>query len=134
MKKTIKKKKTPVKKKTTARKKPVKSRKSKVPAKKVKKTKLARSARAYGVVKTARLKKIGKVTHYFNHIKVAVLKLGSPLSLGQKINFQGATTDFSQTVSSMQIDHVQVKKAPKGKSIGLKVPKRVREGDLVFLA
>ena len=102
------------------------ARNAKAPARKIKKSKPA--------AKTAKPKKIGKVTHFFNHLKVAVLKLGAPLSLGQKIQFQGATTDFSQVVSSMQIDHQPIKKAAKGKSIGLKVSKRVREGDQVLLA
>ena len=78
--------------------------------------------------------KLGKVIHYYNHIKVGIVKLSSPLLSGQKVQFKGATTDFSQAASSIQINHVAVKKAKKGQVIGLKVSKRVRQGDEVFVA
>ncbi len=78
--------------------------------------------------------KIGKVIHYYNQIKVGIVKLSAPLSEGQKIQFRGATTDFFQVAKSIQINHAQVKKAAKGKVIGLKVAKRVRSGDVVFKA
>lgn len=77
---------------------------------------------------------IGVVTHRFSKINVAVLKLSAPLSTGDSIRFQGHTTEFSQTVSSMQIDHEQVKQAKKGQEIGLLVKKRVRVNDKVFKA
>ncbi len=78
--------------------------------------------------------RLGKVVHYYNHIKVGIVKLSAPLLSGQKVQFKGVTTDFLQTVKSIQIDHVQVKKAAKGKVVGLKVAKRVRNGDAVFKA
>jgi glutamine amidotransferase PdxT len=78
-------------------------------------------------------KKIGKVTHYFSEIKVAVIKLKEPLKEGDKIKITGGEdTDFSQQIKSMQIDHEKVKTAKKGKSIGLKVSKKVREGYIVW--
>lgn len=78
--------------------------------------------------------KFGKVVHYYNHIKVGIVKLSAPILTGQKVHFKGATTDFSQSVSSMQINHEAVKKARKGQVIGLKVSKRVRHGDLMYKA
>ncbi len=77
-------------------------------------------------------KKIGEVTHYFNHIDVAVVKLSGSLKQGDKIRLKGATTDFEEDVKSMQIEHKQVKEAGKGKAVGLKVKERVREGDAVY--
>jgi putative protease len=78
-------------------------------------------------------KKLGKVTHYFSEIKVAVIKLSDNLKEGDKIRITGGEdTDFSQQVKSIQIDHKKVKTAKKGKSIGLKVSKKVREGYKVF--
>ncbi len=82
---------------------------------------------------TKKEKKIGKITHYFSEIKVAVIKLADSLKEGDKIRITGGEdTDFSQQVKSMQIDHEKVKTAKKGKSIGLKVPKKVREGYIVW--
>jgi len=75
---------------------------------------------------------VGKVTHFFSKINVAVVELTAPLSVGDKVRIQGPTTDFEQTVQSMQIEHEDVKTAKKGQSIGLKVDERVRENDTVY--
>ena len=78
-------------------------------------------------------KKIGKIAHYFSNIKVAVIKLSSPLKIGDTIKITGGeNTDFKQKVKSMQIDHEKVKIAKKGKSIGLKIDEKVREGYNVY--
>ncbi len=80
-----------------------------------------------------RVKPIGVVTHFYNEIKVAIIKFKKPVKAGIKVNISGATTNFSQVLSSMQYDHKPIVVAPKGKEIGVKVGKRVREGDSVFL-
>jgi len=78
------------------------------------------------------LVEVGKVAHFFSKISVAVVELSATLSVGDKIAVKGPTTDFEQTVESMQIEHANVKKAEKGQSIGLKVNERVRERDTVY--
>lgn len=78
------------------------------------------------------LRKVGKVTHFFTNIGVAVVELSGTMAVGDKILFQGSTTDFEQTVSSMQIEHKSLTTAQAGQSIGLKVTGRVREGDVVY--
>ncbi len=78
------------------------------------------------------LKEIGKVTHYFTKIGVAVIELTGKLSVGDRIFIQGSTTDLEQAVASMQIEHKNVAAAQSGQSIGLKVERRVREGDRVY--
>ncbi|MBD3282423.1 MAG: translation elongation factor-like protein [Candidatus Portnoybacteria bacterium] len=76
---------------------------------------------------------IGEITHYFAKIKVAVVKIKKKtLEVGDKIHIKGATTDFEQPVKSMQVDHKDVEKAKKGDDVGMKVKKRVREGDEVY--
>ena len=78
-------------------------------------------------------KPVGKVTHYYGHIKVGVIKLASPLKVGDEIRILGGeNTDFSQKISSMQIDHEKISKAKKGDAVGLKVSKKVREGYKVY--
>jgi len=79
-----------------------------------------------------KLKEVGRVTHYFTRISVAVVELSDKLSVGDKILIQGATTNFEQTVQSMQIEHKNITTAEAGQSIGLKVEQRVREGDKVY--
>ena len=78
-------------------------------------------------------KPIGQVTHFFTHIKVAVIKFKVPFRAGGAVRFKGATTDFAQNLSSMQYDHKPIAVAKKGQGVGVKVVKRVREGDMVFV-
>ncbi len=78
-------------------------------------------------------KPIGEVTHYFGDISVAIVKFKQEVPVGAILAFQGHTTDFSQSVSSMQYDHKPVQSAPKGREVGIKVKDKVRVGDMVFL-
>lgn len=78
-------------------------------------------------------KPIGEVTHYYGGLGVAIVKFNQEVSDGANITFQGVTTDFSQDLISMELDRKPILKAPKGKEIGVKVSKKVREGDRVFL-
>lgn len=80
----------------------------------------------------SQLKEVGRVTHYFSKIGVAVLELSDKLSVGDRILIRGMTTNIEQTVDSMQIDRVDIESAEAGKSVGLKVEDRVREGDSVY--
>ena len=78
-------------------------------------------------------KLIGKITHYFGKIQVAIIELTDAIKIGDKVRIKGNSTDFEQEVDSMQIDHANVEKAKKGESIGIKVGETVREGDEVYL-
>lgn len=75
---------------------------------------------------------IGIVEHFFGEINVAAIKLRKPLKVGDKIHIKGHTTDLSQMVDSMQIEHQSVTDAPSGSDIGIKVTDRVREHDVVY--
>lgn len=77
-------------------------------------------------------KEIGKITHYFTKIKVAVIQLSGKLKEGDKIHIKGATTDFKQPVKSMQVEHEKIKEAKPGDDVGLKVKDAVREMDVVY--
>lgn len=107
---------------------------AKKPAKRkaTKKVSKKKTARNTAPQKPSPRKPIGVVTHFYNAIKVAIVKFKKPVKTGVKLQFKGATTDFSETVKSMQYDHKPVAIAPKSKLIGIKVGKRVREGDKVF--
>ena len=83
-------------------------------------------------VKKAKVKPIGKVTHYYAHIKVAIVKFNTKVKAGTELYFKGATTDFKEASKSMQFDHKPVAAAMPKKQIGIKLKKRVREGDLVY--
>jgi|TARA_B100001971_G_C17940273_1_gene407287 putative protease len=77
-------------------------------------------------------KEIGTVVGYYDHVKVIALELTSPLKVGDKIQVKGATTDFTQTVDSMQVEHDAVDSAKKGDSVGIKVKDRARKNDKVY--
>lgn len=102
--------------------------------KKVKKTKkaVAKKSGTKKVIKAG--KPIGAVTHFYGKIKVAIVKFKKPMKVGAEIAFRGAHTDFTQKIASMQFDHEPVSVAKKGQQVGIKVSKKVHEGDSVYEA
>jgi translation elongation factor EF-1alpha len=78
-------------------------------------------------------KKIGKVSHYYDKIGVAVLNLEASLKQGDKIKFVRGDQEFEQTVDSMQIERKPIEQANKGDSIGLKTVQPIKPGAEVFL-
>ena len=78
-------------------------------------------------------REVGVITHYYTNIGVAVVELTDTLKVGDTIHVVGATSDFTQKIDSMQIEHKTVKEAKKGESIGLKVKEHTREHDKVFV-
>ncbi|MDP4038937.1 MAG: hypothetical protein Q8P54_03200 [bacterium] len=79
-------------------------------------------------------KPIGKITHYYDNILVAVINLdkGVNLKKGEEIHIKGKQTDFSQKVDSLQIDHKDVDSVKAGDSFGLKMEQAVKEADIVY--
>ena len=75
---------------------------------------------------------IGKIKHYFSKIGVAVIELSKALKEGDKIRIKGTTSDFEQSVNSMQVEHEKVEEAKAGDSVGLKVKDHTRENDIVY--
>jgi translation elongation factor EF-1alpha len=81
----------------------------------------------------AKGKQIGKITHYFGKIGVAVLELTDGLKVGDDIVIATHSGDFEQNVDSMQVEHQQVSTAKAGDAVGLKVASPVKEGNAVYL-
>ena len=78
-------------------------------------------------------KQIGVVTHYYDKIAVAVIKLTSSLKVGDTVKFSGHDQEFNQQVSSMQLDHENIDKAKKGQGIAVKIDQKVKENDKIYL-
>ena len=77
--------------------------------------------------------KIGVVTHYFTHIEVAAIELtDGPMAVGDRIHIKGHTSDFTQTVDSIQLEHDSVQHAEVGQNVGIKVVQHAREHDEVL--
>ena len=72
------------------------------------------------------LREVGRVSHFFGKINVAIIEVSATISIGDQIIIKGPTTDNKQVVESMEIDHVKVKQAESGQSIGMKVTGRVK--------
>lgn len=79
-------------------------------------------------------KLVGEVTHYYSDLGVAIVKFKEDIGVGAALHFVGATTNFTDTVKSMQYDHKPIETAKKGQEVGIKVKDKVREGDQVYLA
>ena len=80
----------------------------------------------------AEKKLIGRITHYFPKISVAVVELSGDIAVGGRIRVEGATTSFEEVIDSMEIENKKVETATAGQSIGLKVKERVRLHDNVY--
>lgn len=79
-------------------------------------------------------RKIGTVTHYWNHLHVAGVTItNGELHTGDKIHIRGRTSDFEQKVRSMEIDHESIDVAKRGDQIGLAVAEHAREHDDVYV-
>ena len=76
---------------------------------------------------------IGQVIHYWTRLGVAGVELTDTLEMDDWVHFRGATTDFQQRVTSMQINHRFINQAHAGQQVGILVADRVRAGDTVFL-
>lgn len=76
--------------------------------------------------------KVGKITHYYDKIGVAVVELTDTLRSGDTIKISGHGRDFTQAVGSMQIEHEEIKEAKKKQAVGMKTDQPVKEGDEVF--
>lgn len=75
---------------------------------------------------------IGKVVHYYNHIHVAVLSLTDSLKIGDKIHIVGHATDFTERISSMEVEHHSIVWVKPGDNVAVKVNQPVHEHDIVF--
>lgn len=75
---------------------------------------------------------IGRITHYYDHLNVAVLRLTENLKLGDKIHILGHLTDFTQRVTSMEVNHHTVVWVKPGDDVAVKVIEPVHEHDAMY--
>ena len=77
-------------------------------------------------------KRVGRITHYFDHVGAAAVALDGPLCVGDRIHVTGHTTDLMMTVDRMQIEHGDVQEAKPGDDVAVQMAGRVREHDEVL--
>jgi putative protease len=77
--------------------------------------------------------KVGRVEKFFAKPSVAAIEVtAGVLKIGARRHFKGHTTDFEETITSMQVENQPVEEAKPGDLVGIKVKERVRENDTVF--
>ena len=83
---------------------------------------------------TAAEQRIGVVTHYYSHLSVVAMQLepGTTLRVGDVIHIRGHTTDFTEKVESLEVNHAPVTEVGPNDDFGLKVVEHAREHDIVY--
>jgi putative protease len=76
--------------------------------------------------------RVGKVTHFYDRISVAVLELIGEIKVGETIRILGRTTNITQRIGSMEIEHQKIQSAVAGAEVAIKVLEPVREGDIIY--
>ena len=76
--------------------------------------------------------KVGVIVHYYDKIGVAVVKVLTPIKVGDRIKISGHDKEFEQEIASMQVEHQNIEKAKKGDDVGMKVDQPVKDGDEVY--
>ncbi|MFH1858210.1 MAG: EF-Tu/IF-2/RF-3 family GTPase [Candidatus Omnitrophota bacterium] len=77
-------------------------------------------------------KEIGVITHYFGKVGVGIVQLTDTLKVGDTVHIVGHSEEFSQQITSMQVEHQTVQEATAGQSVGFKVDRKLHENDKVF--
>ena len=76
---------------------------------------------------------VGVVVKFFARPSVAAVEVTSGnIRKGDILHFKGATTDFTEQVTSMEMDNKPIDEAKPGDLIGIKVKERVRPKDKVY--
>jgi len=77
--------------------------------------------------------KIGKVSHFYDKIGVAIVELDGNLATGDSVRFmKDGETLFEQVIDSIQVEHEKKDNASRGDVVGLKTNEVVKEGTEIF--
>ena len=76
--------------------------------------------------------RIGTIDHYYSHLGVITMTLEGELKAGDTIHIKGHTSDFTEKIDSIQVNHKPVMSARNGEGVGLKVSEHGRTGDVVY--
>ena len=75
---------------------------------------------------------IGKVTHWYDKLSVAVIKLNKTLKVGDQIKVKRGDSEFTESITSMQLDHKPVNSGKKGDEVAVKLSQQAKEGAEVY--
>ena len=88
--------------------------------------------KAVKVTKVKKDKKLGEVTHWYDNINVAVIKLSGVMKTGDKVKIKRGEIEFEEIIESMQLDHEAIKSGKKGQIIAIKIVGKTKDGAEVF--
>ena len=77
-------------------------------------------------------KELGKVSHWYDKINVAVVKLAGVLKKGDRVKFKHGEEEFEETIESLQINHEAVDAGKKGDEVAMKLSQKAKEGTLAY--
>lgn len=75
---------------------------------------------------------VGTIEHYYNKIKVAVVRVEKPIRVGDWVRIRGAHDDVRARVRSIEVDHRPVDRAEPGQKVGIKLPRRAHARSAVL--
>jgi hypothetical protein len=75
---------------------------------------------------------LGKIRDFFTKLSAATVILEAPLSVGETIRIKGHTTDLTQKVEHLEVDHRSVPSAAAGEGVGIMLADKARIGDAVY--
>lgn len=78
-------------------------------------------------------KEVGKVSHWYGKIGVAVVKLSGTLKVGDQIKVRRGDQEFDADIISLQVDHKDVPSAKAGEEVAIKLPQKAKEGSVIEL-
>ena len=76
---------------------------------------------------------IGVVVNFYAKLGVAAIDVvRGAIKNGDLLKYKGYTTDFTEEVTSIEIENQSVEEAKAGDMIGVKVSEKVRQNDKVY--
>ena len=81
------------------------------------------------------MEEIGKITHFYDKIGVAVILLSADLAdlkVGDTIKIKRGNEEIEEEVNSMQINHQDIDSAKAGDEVAVKISGKAKEGDKVY--
>ena len=101
---------------------------------KVAKAKVAKKAvKAKKVAKVKKEKKLGEVTHWYDNLNVAVVKLRGVIRRGDKVKIKRGEVEFEEIIESIQLNHEPIEAGEKGQEIAIKLAGQTKDGAEIFL-
>lgn len=76
-------------------------------------------------------KEVGKVSHWYDKIGVAVVTLTGPLKVGDQIKVRRGDQEFDADIISLQVDHKDVPSAKASEEVAIKLPQKAKEGSVI---